>query len=137
MGEESTVPPGIAAYNAALPEPFRLIAEALLPEIVAGLPGAEARVWHRMAVWFIDANPIVGYAPRKAHLTLLFWSGQSFDEPGLRPEGTFRAAEVHLAAADRIDRAALARWLGKAARIQWDYRNLIRRKGRLEKIGDW
>jgi hypothetical protein len=28
----------------------------------------------------------------------------------------------------------LARWLVKARDIQWDYRNLARRKGRLERL---
>jgi uncharacterized membrane protein len=65
---------------------------------------------------------------------LLFWSGQSFDESGLKQEGTFMAAEARYTAADQVDTADLARWLAKARDIQCDYRNLVRRKGRLDKL---
>jgi len=65
---------------------------------------------------------------------LLFWSGQSFDEPGLQPEGTFKAAEARFTAADQVDLKALKRWLGKARDIQWDYKNIVRRKGKLEPL---
>ena len=44
----------------------------------------------------MSGNPITGYFPRKAGGQLLFWSGQSFDEPGLAPNGMFKAAEVIL-----------------------------------------
>jgi hypothetical protein len=65
---------------------------------------------------------------------LLFWSGQSFDEPGLKKEGSFKAAEARYAAVGEIDTGDLARWLTKARAIQWDYKNLVRRKGRLERL---
>lgn len=29
---------------------------------------------------------------------------------------------------------ALSRWLMKAREIQWDYKNLVRRKGRLQRL---
>ncbi len=44
-------------------------------------------------------------------MRLLFWSGQSFEEPGLAPEGSFKAAEARYSAADQVDRVGLARWL--------------------------
>jgi hypothetical protein len=65
---------------------------------------------------------------------LLFWSGQSFDEDGLEDEGSFKAAEARYTAAEQVDPKDLARWLGKARDIQWDYKNIVRRKGRLERI---
>jgi hypothetical protein len=62
---------------------------------------------------------------------------QSFDEPGLKPEGKFKAAEAHYADTSQIKPADLARWLKKAKTIQWDYKNIVKRKGKLEKIGNW
>jgi hypothetical protein len=32
---------------------------------------------------FLHGNPIVGYSKLKDCIRLLFWSGQSFDEPNL------------------------------------------------------
>ena len=127
----------IAAYNAAMPEPLQPVAIRLAEVIDAALPDATAKVWHRTAVWFLSDNPVVGYAPRKAGVQLLFWSGQSFDEPGLRPEGKFKAAEAWLQAAGDVDPVDLRRWLDKARVIQWDYANIVRRRGVLEKLGDW
>jgi hypothetical protein len=68
---------------------------------------------------------------------LLFWSGQSFDEPGLKPEGSFKASEAWLTAPGGLDEGDLRRWLGKARVIQWDYANIVKRKGQLVKLGDW
>ena len=85
-------------------------------------------------MWFLDGNPVVGYSKLKHCVRLLFWSGQSFEEDGLAKEGSFQAAEARFTAADQIDTAALARWLAKARDIQWDYKNLVRRKGRLERL---
>lgn len=154
----------IEAYNASQPAPARALCRLLAERIAAGLRGAEGKVWHGGPVWFLDGNPIVGYWVRKRHVQLLFWSGQSFDEPGLSPEGTFnmyfgvpssrapdslrpsaalgetvlfKAAELRLTAVDQLSLTDLGRWLGKAKRIQWDYKHLVKRRGALEKIGDW
>lgn len=67
-------------------------------------------------------------------MRLLFWSGQSFDEPGLRPEGKFKAAEARYTDAAQIDTDDLERWLKKSRAIQWDYKNIIKRKGVLERL---
>ncbi len=109
----------------------------LASEISNGLPQAEAKVWHGGPVWFLDGNPVAGYWVRKRGVQLLFWSGQSFDEPGLKGEGKFKAAEKNFASAAEIDVTALQGWLKKAAVIHWDYKNIVKRKGRLEKIGGW
>jgi hypothetical protein len=85
----------------------------------------------------MDGNPIVGYHSLKNCVRVLFWSGQSFTEPGLHPEGTFKAAEVRYTAADDIDDEQLARWLSDAKRIQWDYKNIRTRKGVLVPVGNW
>ena len=65
---------------------------------------------------------------------LLFWSGQSFDEKGLQKEGNFKAAEARYAAVNEVNTTDLKRWLKKSREIQWDYKNIVRRKGRLERI---
>lgn len=125
---------GIRSYNEAQAPADRETCELLAREIDAGLPGATSKIWHRHPVWFLDDNPVVGYSRLKDAVRLLFWSGQSFEEPGLRPEGTFKAAEARFTSADEVDRDALARWLRKAAEIQWDYKNIVKRKGRLERL---
>ncbi len=79
-------------------------------------------------------NPIVGYSKLKDCVRLLFWSGQSFDEDGLAKEGTFKAAEMRYKAATEIKKKDLARWLKKARDVQWDYKNLVKRKGKLERL---
>jgi hypothetical protein len=33
-----------------------------------------------------------------------------------------------------VNRKNLARWLAKAREIQWDYKNIVRRKGKLERL---
>jgi hypothetical protein len=65
---------------------------------------------------------------------LLFWSGQSFAEEFLEKEGSFKAAEVRYSAVDQVNTEILRRWLAKARDIQWDYKNLVRRKGRLQRL---
>jgi hypothetical protein len=76
----------------------------------------------------------VGYSKLKHCVRLLFWSGQSFEEPDLVPEGKFKAAEVRYTDVEQVDPKALKRWLRKAKEIQWDYKNLVKRKGRLERL---
>jgi hypothetical protein len=128
----------IAAYNTQQIEPLRSICEQLAEHIDAGMPKrAEAKIWHRAPVWFLVGNPIVGYWGRKGYVQLLFWSGQSFEEEGLRSEGKFKAAEQRLRDAAEIDARALKRWLKKARTIQWDYQNIVKRKGVLVKLGEW
>ena len=126
--------PDIAAYHAALPDAARAVCALLAREIEAALPEAVGKVWHRHPVWFLDGNPVAGYSLLKGGVRLLFWSGQSFDEPGLHPEGSFKAAEARYTEAAQVDVAALRRWLGKARDIQWDYQHLVKRRGRLERL---
>ena len=121
-------------YNQAQAPKDRAICRLLAQEIDRNLPEAENKIWHRHPVWFLDGNPIVGYSKLKDCVRLLFWSGQSFEEKGLEKEGTFKAAEARYTAVDQVDTKKLQRWLAKARDIQWDYRNLIRRKGRLERL---
>ena len=109
---------------------------ALLAEqIDKALPDAENRIWHAHPVWFLDDNPIVGYSVQKSGVRLMFWSGADFDEPALNVVGKkFRDASVFYNDASEVRKAELRRWLKKAKSIQWDYKNIVRRKGRLERI---
>ncbi len=122
------------AYNAAQAPADRRICDALAKAIDRHLPGAENEIWHRHPVWFLDGNPIVGYSKLKDSVRLLFWSGQSFDEPGLAPEGSFKAAEARYISEDEIVTSDLKRWLKKSIEIQWDYKNIVKRKGKLERL---
>lgn len=98
------------------------------------LPQAEKKIWHAHPVWFLEGNPIVGFSKLKNCIRLLFWSGQSFGEEKLKHEGSFKAAEIRYTSIHQIDANELKRWLKKAETIQWDYNNLIKRKGRLEPL---
>lgn len=126
--------PDTARYNKTLTPGDREICDLLAQEIDRGLAGAENKVWHAHPVWFLEGNPIVGYSKLKGCVRLLFWSGQSFEEAGLAKEGSFQAAEARYTAVDQVNRTDLKRWLVKARKIQWDYKNLIRRKGKLERL---
>lgn len=126
--------PDTLAYNARLEIEDRAIADLLARTIDEHLPEAENKIWHRHPVWFLDGNPVVGYSKLKDGVRLLFWSGQGFDEQGLAPEGTFRAAEARFTEVEQVDLQELKRWLQKARDVQWDYKNLVKRKGRLERL---
>lgn len=128
------IPADILAYNAAQSVGDQRICDALAQAIDRHLPGAERKIWHRHPVWFLDGNPIVGYSKLKDCIRLLFWSGQSLDEPGLAPEGSFKAAEARITSEDQIPAKDLKRWLEKSIAIQWDYKNIVKRRGRLERL---
>lgn len=122
------------AFNTAQEGQHREICQLLASEIVKGLPEAENRIWHGSPTWFLDGNPIVAYNALKDSIRLLFWSGQSFDEHGLHPEGKFKAAEVRYTSPNQLKPADLQRWLEKSKSIQWDYKNIVKRRGELERI---
>jgi hypothetical protein len=121
-------------YSDSLGDGDRQICELLAREIDLALPEAENKVWHAHPVWFLEGNPIVGYSKLKDCVRLLFWSGQSFATPGLVKEGTFKAAEARYRAVEQVDTDRLRQWLAESREIQWDYNNLVRRKGRLERL---
>ena len=121
-------------YNAAQSASDQAICQLLAEEIDRGLPEAENKVWHGHPVWFLEGNPIVGYSKLKNCIRLLFWSGQSFAEEDLEKEGTFKASEKRYTAVDQVETEDLQRWLEKARDIQWDYKNIAARKGRLERL---
>ncbi|HRG37296.1 MAG TPA: DUF1801 domain-containing protein [Bacteroidia bacterium] len=124
----------IQAYNNAQATEDKAICNLLAEEICKNLPKAENKIWHAHPVWFLDGNPIVGYSKLKDSVRLLFWSGQSFEEEALQVEGSFKAAEMRYTSVDDVNKKDLKRWLKKAETIQWDYKNLIKRKGKLERL---
>lgn len=124
----------ITDYNDKQSEHVQAICMLLEQTIRQALPEAESKVWHAHPVWFLDGNPIAGYQVRKHHVTLHFWSGQSFDEPELIPSGSFKMSEAHFTSLDQIDIPTLERWLGKSRDIQWDYKNIVKRKGELIRL---
>ena len=126
--------PEIANYSAKLSEHDRMICQRLMEAIEQHLPQAKGKVWHGHPVWFLDENPIVGVSKLKNDVQLLFWSGQSFEETVLTPVGKHKAAEARFTDAAGIDPALLAVWLDKAMRIQWDYKNIVKRNGELIRL---
>ena len=126
--------PDIQAYNNNQSAEEKTICDLLAKEIDAGLPDAENKIWHAHPVWFLEGNPVVGYSKLKGCIRLLFWSGQSFEEDGLQKEGSFKAAEARYTEATQVSKTDLKRWLKKARDIQWDYKNIVKRKGVLERL---
>lgn len=126
--------PDIQHYHQQQTPEDQAICVALHELIAATLKEAESKVWHAHPVWFIEGNPIVGYSKLKDSVRLLFWSGQSFEEEGLSPEGKFKAAEKRFTQVDQIKKSDLVRWLKKSRDIQWDYKNIVKRKGQLERL---
>ncbi len=124
----------IESYHAEFPKAEQRICAALRGRIDDALPEAEAKIWHAHPVWFLQGNPVVGYGRLKDCIRLLFWSGQSFQTPGLSASGRFKAAELRLTAAEQIEEVPLRAWLEEARAVQWDYKNIVRRKGRLERL---
>lgn len=103
----------IQTYNDSQLHDDKAICDALMHAIIKYLPKSECKIRHAHPVRFLDGNPIVGYSKLKGNVRLLFWSGQSFDEQDLKPEGKFKAAQVCYTSVDQIDTKALKRWLDK------------------------
>lgn len=125
----------IKEYNDAQTPIDHDICGVLAGEICRGLPQAENNVWHAHPVWFLEGNPIVGYSKQKAGIRLMFWSGADFEEELLTPgTGRFKDASVFYNNVAEINLDDIKRWLKKAAAIQWDYKNIVKRKGVLERL---
>lgn len=116
-------------YFAAFEGNDKAICSHLQQVISTTLPQLESKIWHGHPVWFDNGNPIVGFSKLKGCIRLLFWSGQSFDEPGLQNEGKFKAAEKRFTFLNEINSDDIKRWCTKAQDIQWDYKNIVKRKG--------
>ena len=125
----------IREYNNKQLPPDKEICDLLATTIERELTFAENKIWHAHPVWFLEGNPIVGYSKRKNGIRLIFWSGAGFGEEKLiNCSGKFKDASVRYTATEQIDVSDLIRWLQKAREIQWDYKNIVKRKGRLERL---
>ncbi|MDO8994394.1 DUF1801 domain-containing protein [Daejeonella sp.] len=127
--------PEINTFNQKLSLEEREICSLLATTIDVELSDAESKIWHAHPVWFLDGNPIVGYSKQKPGIRLMFWSGADFDEDGLNLIGKkFKDASLFYNHVSDIEINNLKRWLQKSIVIQWDYKNIVKRKGHLERL---
>lgn len=125
----------IKTYNKIQTSGDKAICNLLAQTIDNELTEAESKIWHAHPVWFLDGNPIVGYSKQKAGWRLLFWSGADFEEDNLNIKGAkFKDASIFFITVEQINTIDLNRWLKKARDIQWDYKNIVKRKGQLERL---
>ncbi|GGP05876.1 hypothetical protein GCM10010992_23730 [Cloacibacterium rupense] len=127
--------PEIQKYNLELSEEDAKIANELSKIINENLPEAENKIWHAHPVWFLEGNPIVGYSKQKAGVRLMFWSGKTFEEEKLNIlRGKFQDASIFYNSVEEINENDLKIWLQKSREIQWDYKNIVKRKGELLRL---
>jgi hypothetical protein len=127
--------PAIQAYNNEQSATDQEICALLEHTISSVLTDAEGKIWHAHPVWFLDGNPVVGYSKQKRGIRLMFWSGADFDEAALNIRGgKFKDASIFYQASEEVNIQDLFSWLEKSRQIQWDYKNLVKRKGVLIRI---
>jgi hypothetical protein len=125
----------IQSYNDKQIPEDKSICDQLAKIIDSKLTTAESKLWHAHPVWFLDGNPVVGYSKQKAGIRLMFWSGADFEEEQLSVRGAkFKDASVFYNNVSDIKPEDLERWLQKSKEIQWDYKNIVKRKGQLVKL---
>lgn len=125
----------IANYNDIQTKTDQEICELLATTIDNSLSEAESKIWHAHPVWFLNENPVVGYSKQKKGIRLMFWSGADFEEENLNVKGAkFKDASVFYIDISEINTGDLNRWLQKSKTIQWDYKNIVKRKGKLERL---
>jgi len=126
---------GIKTYNDKQTSDDKAICSLLAKTIDNELPLSESKIWHAHPVWFLDGNPIIGYSKQKPGIRLMFWSGADFEEEKLSIRGEkFKDASIFYTNVSEIESKDLNRWLKKSREIQWDYKNLVKRKGQLERL---
>lgn len=127
--------PDIQAYNNKQTSIDKQICDLLASAITTELSEADNKIWHAHPVWFLNDNPVAGYSRQKRGIRLMFWSGQSFEEEKLNVRGKkFKDTSIFYEAVDQINFKDLKRWLKKSRDIQWDYKNIVKRKGKLERL---
>lgn len=125
----------IQSYNNSQLSIDKAICDLLAATIDTELTEADNKIWHSHPVWFLEGNPIVGYSKEKKGIRLMFWSGADFEEDGLNVRGKkFKDASIYYNSADEVHPADIIRWLKKSREIQWDYKNIVKRKGQLERL---
>lgn len=125
----------IEQYNNKQTTIDKEICDLLAKTIDTELTEAKSKIWHSHPVWFLDGNPIVGYSKQKKGIRLMFWSGADFNEEKLNVKGEkFKDASIFYNDVTDINTDELTIWLNKSKEIQWDYKNIVKRKGILERI---
>lgn len=125
----------ISDYNKARIDEYRVICDHLADKLCQYLPESEHKIWHRHPVWFIDGNPVAGYSVQKPGVRLMFWSGADFDEAGLNVRGKkFKDASIFYTEKSQVNDEDLLRWIKKSGETQWDYKNIVKRRGKLERL---
>tara|TARA_Y100000815_G_scaffold133849_1_gene120754 strand:+ start:2411 stop:2803 length:393 start_codon:yes stop_codon:yes gene_type:complete len=125
----------IQDYNNELSQSDKAICDLLALSINNILNNAESKIWHAHPVWFLDGNPIAGYSKQKAGIRLMFWSGSDFGSDDLNVRGEkFKDASIFYNSVNEIDENKLKHWLEQSIIIQWDYKNIVKRKGKLERL---
>lgn len=125
----------IKAYNNKQAPADKKICDILAKAINSELTEAENKIWHAHPVWFLEGNPVVGYSKLKDCIRLMFWSGADFEEEQLKPgTGKFKDASIGYTSSEEIDLDLVKSWLKKSRAIQWDYKNIVKRKGKLERL---
>ncbi|MCU0321917.1 MAG: DUF1801 domain-containing protein [Chitinophagaceae bacterium] len=125
----------IIIYNSQQTIDYIAICTTLANIIDSELYEAESKIWHAHPVWFIEGNPIVGYSKQKLGIRLMFWSGADFAEDHLNIKGKkFKDASIFYNNVCEVDINELKQWLKKSIAIQWDYKNIVQRKGKLERL---
>lgn len=125
----------IESYNDRQSTEDKSICNLLAQTCDKELTQAESKIWHAHPVWFLEGNPIVGYSKQKAGWRLMFWSGADFDEEKLIIRGAkFKDASIFYTSVEQINIKDLKRWLKKSKDIQWDYKNIVKRKGQLVRL---
>jgi hypothetical protein len=123
------------AYNTKQSKADKQICDLLATAIDEQLIDAENKIWHAHPVWFLDGNPIVGYSKLKDCIRLMFWSGADFEEEELKPgTGKFKDASIRYTSKDEINLVDLKRWLKKSTELQWDYKNIVKKRGKLDRL---
>jgi hypothetical protein len=133
--QQINVEKDIQAYNDRQAPADKALCDLLAAAIDRHLPEAESKIWHAHPVWFLDGNPIAGYGKLKNGIRLMFWSGAGFEEAQLKHgSGKFKDASITYTSVEQVNLVDLVRWLEKSREIQWDYKNIVKRKGVLERL---
>jgi hypothetical protein len=125
----------ITAYNNKLSQEYKTICDKLIMLIRTEIPHAHGKIWHAHPVWFINENPIVGYSLQKKGIRLMFWSGADFvNHPKTVFGGKFKDASVFYNDIEEVNDTQINSWLKDSHEIQYDYKNIVKRKGILERL---
>ena len=131
----NTLSEEIKLYNQQQTASDQEICNLLAQTINKELTEAESKIWHAHPVWFLNSNPTVGYSKEKKGIRLMFWSGADFDVENLNVKGQkFKDASIFYNHVSEVNTKELILWLQKSREIQWNYKDLVKKKGKLERL---